>query len=59
MNALEDKSIRSKFHFVGDVDFDTAIKKVSYITPVPGGAGPLTIAMLVENIYLAWNRQQI
>ena len=34
---------------VGDVDFDNVSKKCSYITPVPGGVGPMTIAMLLEN----------
>jgi len=34
---------------VGDVDFDEVSKKASYITPVPGGVGPMTIAMLLEN----------
>jgi len=34
---------------VGDVDFDNVSKKSSYITPVPGGVGPMTIAMLLEN----------
>ena len=34
---------------VGDVDWDSVIDKVSLITPVPGGVGPMTIAMLVEN----------
>ena len=34
---------------VGDVDWDSVIDKVSFITPVPGGVGPMTIAMLVEN----------
>ena len=35
---------------VGDVDFETVSKKVSYITPVPGGVGPMTIAMLMNNV---------
>jgi methylenetetrahydrofolate dehydrogenase (NADP+)/methenyltetrahydrofolate cyclohydrolase len=35
----------------GDVDFDNALLKASYITPVPGGVGPMTIAMLMENTY--------
>lgn len=35
---------------VGDVDFDNVSKKASYITPVPGGVGPMTVAMLMENI---------
>ena len=40
---------------VGDVDFEQVKKKTSYITPVPGGIGPMTIAMLVENIINAFN----
>jgi len=35
---------------VGDVDFESVSKKASYITPVPGGVGPMTIAMVLENI---------
>ena len=38
---------------VGDVDFDSVSKKASLITPVPGGVGPMTIAMLMENTYLS------
>ncbi len=34
----------------GDVDYDAVFEKVSYITPVPGGVGPMTIAMLMENV---------
>jgi len=34
---------------VGDVDFDAVAPKCSYITPVPGGVGPMTIAMLLKN----------
>jgi methylenetetrahydrofolate dehydrogenase (NADP+)/methenyltetrahydrofolate cyclohydrolase len=37
------------YKIVGDVDFNSVIDKVSKITPVPGGVGPMTIAMLVEN----------
>lgn len=37
----------------GDVDFETVSKKASYITPVPGGVGPMTIAMLMENVVKA------
>ena len=36
----------------GDVDFENVKEKASYITPVPGGVGPMTIAMLLENTYL-------
>lgn len=38
---------------VGDVDFENVKNKASFITPVPGGVGPLTVAMLLENTYLA------
>ena len=37
----------------GDVDFDNVSKKASYITPVPGGVGPMTIAMLMNNVIKA------
>lgn len=41
----------------GDVDFDTAKEKAKLITPVPGGVGPMTIAMLLENTFLAYKKQ--
>ncbi len=41
------------YHITGDVDFENVSKKVSYITPVPGGVGPMTIAMLLKNTLLA------
>ena len=42
----------------GDVAFDEVAAKASYITPVPGGVGPMTIAMLLQNTFLArqWNQ---
>ena len=42
---------------VGDVDFDAAKERAGYITPVPGGAGPMTIAMLMHNTVLAARMQ--
>jgi len=42
---------------VGDVEFETVEKKVSYITPVPGGVGPMTIAMLMNNVIKAARNQ--
>lgn len=42
----------------GDIDFEEAIKKASYITPVPGGIGPMTIAMLMVNTYELFTRVQ-
>ncbi len=43
----------------GDVDFDGAAEKASYITPVPGGCGPMTIAMLMKNTYNAAVKRRI
>ena len=51
INRLDDGSI------VGDVDFENVSKKVSYITPVPGGVGPMTIAMLLSNVVKATKLQ--
>ena len=42
------------FHLVGDVDFEDVVKKASFITPVPGGVGPMTRAMLLKNTLLAY-----
>jgi methylenetetrahydrofolate dehydrogenase (NADP+) / methenyltetrahydrofolate cyclohydrolase len=41
----------------GDVEFDVAVKKASFITPVPGGVGPLTVTMLMENLMTAYEWQ--
>src|SRR3989337_4001480 len=43
---------------MGDVDFDSAIKVADYVTPVPGGVGPMTITMLLYNTLLSACRQQ-
>jgi methylenetetrahydrofolate dehydrogenase (NADP+)/methenyltetrahydrofolate cyclohydrolase len=43
INRIEDGTL------VGDVDFKNVSKKCAYITPVPGGVGPMTIAMLLKN----------
>ena len=43
---------RTENGLVGDVDFDAVKDVASYISPVPGGVGPMTIAMLLENTYL-------
>ena len=42
---------------VGDVDFENVENKVSYITPVQGGVGPMTIAMLMNNVVLAAKKE--
>jgi len=41
---------------VGDVEFDEAVKRASFITPVPGGVGPMTVAMLMQNTFDACKR---
>ena len=41
----------------GDVDFENVSKKASFITPVPGGVGPMTIAMLMNNVVKATKKQ--
>ena len=49
INKIEDASQKSGYKIVGDVDFENVKDKCSYITPVPGGVGPMTIAMLLWN----------
>jgi len=49
IHRIEDNSKKSGYRLVGDVDFDNVAKKTSYITPVPGGVGPMTIAGLLNN----------
>ena len=55
INRIEDSSRKSGSRLVGDVDFDNVAPKCSWITPVPGGVGPMTIAALLENTLLAAN----
>ncbi|MCF6270118.1 MAG: bifunctional methylenetetrahydrofolate dehydrogenase/methenyltetrahydrofolate cyclohydrolase FolD [Melioribacteraceae bacterium] len=54
VNRVEDASRKSGYKLVGDVDFAKVSEKASFITPVPGGVGPMTIAMLLQNTYLAY-----
>jgi methylenetetrahydrofolate dehydrogenase (NADP+)/methenyltetrahydrofolate cyclohydrolase len=49
INRVNDASSRSGYRIVGDVDFDGVREVASHITPVPGGVGPMTIAMLLRN----------
>ncbi|PKI59428.1 bifunctional protein FolD 2 [Punica granatum] len=48
-NAVDDPSKKSGYRLVGDVDFAEASKVAGHITPVPGGVGPMTVAMLLKN----------
>jgi len=45
------------YKLVGDVDFNEVVHKASYITPVPGGVGPMTIAMLLKNTFIASKKE--
>jgi methylenetetrahydrofolate dehydrogenase (NADP+)/methenyltetrahydrofolate cyclohydrolase len=54
INRVEDTSKLKGYRVTGDVDFENVSKKASYITPVPGGVGPMTIAMLLKNTYRAY-----
>ena len=49
ITRVEDKSKKRGYTIKGDVDFDSVSKKVKFLTPVPGGVGPMTIAMLLQN----------
>jgi 5,10-methylene-tetrahydrofolate dehydrogenase/methenyl tetrahydrofolate cyclohydrolase len=49
VNAVDDTSIEKGYRLVGDVDFGEVVEVASAITPVPGGVGPMTIAMLLRN----------
>jgi len=49
-NYIPDESKKSGQRLVGDVDYDSAVEVASQITPVPGGVGPMTVAMLLQNV---------
>ena len=53
ITRVADESTDKGYKIVGDVDFENVSKKASYITPVPGGVGPMTIAMLLKNTLIA------
>jgi methylenetetrahydrofolate dehydrogenase (NADP+)/methenyltetrahydrofolate cyclohydrolase len=55
INRIDDPTKAKGYRIVGDVDFENVSKKASFITPVPGGIGPMTIAMLLSNTYKAYN----
>ena len=54
ISQVPDPSRKSGYRVVGDVDFGQVAPISSAITPVPGGVGPMTVAMLMRNTYLAW-----
>ena len=57
INRVEDPASPRGYRLVGDVDFDAVAPKCRAITPVPGGVGPMTIAMLMANTVKACERQ--
>ena len=58
INRINDPTTKSGTRLVGDVDFEAVTKKASWITPVPGGIGPMTIAMLMHNTLLSYKRRE-
>jgi len=57
INRIDDSSKKSGYRLIGDVDFENVKNIVQNITPVPGGVGPMTRAMLLENTLKAYNIQ--
>lgn len=53
INRVADEHSEKGYKLVGDVDYESVSKKASWITPVPGGVGPMTVAMLMKNTLLA------
>lgn len=58
ITRVPDATKSTGYRLAGDVDFESVSKKASYITPVPGGVGPMTRAMLLKNTLLARERHQ-
>ena len=56
ITRVPDETKKRGYRIAGDVHFETVAKKASFITPVPGGVGPMTIAMLLKNTLLACER---
>ena len=59
ITRVADDSTPKGYKITGDVDFENVSKKASFITPVPGGVGPMTIAMLLKNTLLARERHML
>jgi len=58
ITRVDDETNPRGFRLAGDVDFDNVKEKASWITPVPGGVGPMTRAMLLKNTLLAYNNKK-
>ncbi len=59
ITRVPDATKKNGFRLAGDVEFSSVSPKASFITPVPGGVGPMTIAMLLKNTLLARQRRQV
>ncbi len=59
INRIDDPTTKSGSRLVGDVDFEAVREKAGWITPVPGGVGPMTIAMLLKNTLTSWRRREL
>ncbi len=59
ITRVKDESKKRGYRLAGDVDFESVSKKASFITPVPGGVGPMTIAMLLKNTLQACEQRDV
>ena len=59
ITRVPDETKKSGFKLAGDVDFEKVSQKASFITPVPGGVGPMTIASLLMNTFIAAERKDV
>ena len=59
INRVEDSTKKRGYRLVGDVEFEAVAPKSSHITPVPGGVGPMTVAMLMHNTLRAFKAAKV
>ena len=59
ISPIKDETKKKGYRLVGDVDFENVKEKVNYITPVPGGVGPMTIALLMKQTIISCQRRNI
>ena len=59
INSVEDSTRKRGYRLVGDVDFEGVAPKCSYITPVPGGVGPMTVTSLIMNTLKSYKKYHL
>jgi methylenetetrahydrofolate dehydrogenase (NADP+)/methenyltetrahydrofolate cyclohydrolase len=59
VNRVQDPSAKTGYRLTGDLDFEGVAEKAAWITPVPGGVGPMTIAMLLLNVLVAAEQNSV